>query len=71
MILFLMGGNMEIHSKEIADKILIDNLLYVKTLPLPDLFCIRDHCLGLARYGLEDRDLLQETLKYLGERVGE
>lgn len=59
---------MPIHTQEIAEKILKDNLLYLETLSLIDLFCIRDHCLGLAKYNLEDKAFLEETLKFIQQK---
>ncbi len=58
-------------TKAIARELLAKNILSDPTFTLKELFEIRDACMMLARYGLEDKDLLQETLKYLGERVGE
>ncbi len=62
---------MEIHTSEIARKLLEQNILNDPTFSLSELFQIRDACLLLARYGLEDKDLLKEVLMYLGQKVGE
>ncbi len=59
---------MSIDTRSIAKELLAKNILDEPTYSLQDLFKIRDACMMLARYGLEDNDLLQETLKYLGER---
>ena len=58
-------------SIELAKKILASGDLDKQGYSLQDLFKIRDACLILARFGLEDRDLLNETLKYIGQKVGE
>ena len=36
-----------------------------------EIFEIRDACLTLAKFGLEDKSLLDEILRYIGEKVGE
>jgi len=60
-----------IHTTEIARELLAKNILNDPTFSLQDLFKIRDACLILARFGLEDIDLLNETLKYIVQKVGE
>ena len=58
-------------ANNIARKMLAKNILNEPTYSLQDLFRIRDACITLARYGLGDKDLLNETLKYLEQKVGE
>ncbi len=58
-------------TKAIARELLAKNILSDPSFTLKELFEIRDACMTLGKYGLEDNGLLQETLKYLGERVGE
>lgn len=60
-----------IHSTEIARKLLEKNVLNDPTFTIQDLFKIRDYCLGLAKYGLCDQDLLDEVLQFIKEKVGE
>ena len=52
-------------TKEIAKKLLEKGILEEKGFTIKELFDIRDACLTLAKYGLGDMDLLQETLKYI------
>ena len=58
-------------TKILARELLAKNILNDPTFSLQDLFKIRDACLILARFGLEDIDLLNETLKYIVQKVGE
>ena len=58
-------------TKILARELLVKNILNEPTLSLKELFEIRDSCLSLARYGLEDKDLLNETLKYISQKIGE
>ncbi len=60
-----------IDTHSIAKELLAKNILNEPTCSLQDLFRIRDACITLARYGLGDKDLLNETLKYLEQKVGE
>ncbi len=63
--------NTKIHTTEIAKELLAKNILDESTYSLQDLFRIRDACITLARYGLGDRDLLNEVLTYIGQKIGE
>ena len=58
-------------TKTLAKELLAKNILDDKTFSLQDLFKIRDACITLARFGLEDKSLLNETLKYLEQKVEE
>ena len=58
-------------ANNIARKMLAKNILNEPTYSLQDLFRIRDACITLARFELEDKSLLNETLKYLEQKVGE
>ncbi len=60
---------MKIHTQEIARKLLEQNILNDPGFSIKELFEIRDSCLTLARYGLADMNLLEETLKYIGQLV--
>ena len=57
-----------VDTKEIARKLLAKNILSEPTFTLKEIFEIRDACMILARYGLHDQDLLDECLKYLGQK---
>ena len=57
------------NDKELTKKILDKGILKDETYSLQDLFKIRDALMMLARYGLEDKDLLTETLKYLEQKA--
>ena len=57
-------------STELARKMLEQRFLNEQTYSISDLFKIRDHCLGLAFYGLEDKELLNEVNRYLIEMKG-
>ncbi len=58
-------------TKELARKILASGDLDKTGYSLQDLFKIRDALMILAYYSLEDKDLLNETLKYIEQKVGE
>ena len=58
-------------TKILARELLAKNILNEPTLSLKELFEIRDACLSLARYGLEDKDLLNEALKFIEQKIGE
>ena len=60
-----------IHSKEIARELLAKNILNDKTFSISELFQIRDASLLLAKYGLEDKALLEETLCYIEQKTEE
>ena len=60
-----------VDTKILAREMLAKNILSDPMFTLSELFAIRDACLQLARFGLEDKELLNETLKYLGQKIGE
>lgn len=62
---------MSVNTTEIARKLLASGDLDKPGYSLQDLFKIRDACIMLARFGLQDKDLLNETLRYIEQKVGE
>ena len=56
-------------TNDLARKMLEQGFLNEQIYSIQDLFKIRDHCLGLAFYGLEDKELLEETLKYIEQEA--
>ena len=60
------------NTKEIAQKLYESGDLFRgEDYSLKQIFEIRDSCVMLAKYGLEDKDLLEETLKYIKEIIKE
>ena len=60
-----------INTKELAQKMLEKGFLNEETFTIKELFEIRDALMILARYGLEDKELLTETLRYIEQKVKE
>ena len=59
-----------VDTKELARELLAKNILNEPAYySIQDLFRIRDLCLGLAFYGLEDKSLLDETLRYIEQEA--
>ena len=58
-------------SKILARELLAKNILNDPTFTIKELFEIRDACMILARFSLEDKNLLNEVLRYIGQKVGE
>jgi hypothetical protein len=62
---------MAINTTEIAHKIIRNGVLITtESYSIRELFRIKDLCLGLAFFGLEDKELLNETLKYIEQKIG-
>ena len=58
-------------TKELARKLLASGDLDKPGYSLQDLFKIRDALMILARFGLEDKELLTETLLYIDQKAKE
>ena len=60
-----------VDTKELTRRMLEKGFLKEETFTLKDLFEIRDALMVLARFGLEDKELLDETLKYINQKAKE
>ncbi|MEK6818490.1 MAG: hypothetical protein AABY10_00995 [Nanoarchaeota archaeon] len=60
-----------VDTKELTRRMLEKGFLKEPTFTLKDLFEIRDALMVLARFGLEDKELLTETLLYINQKEKE
>ena len=58
-------------TKTLAKELLAKNVLNEPTFTIKELFEIRDALMILAKYGLQDQDLLDECLRYLAQKGNE